>query len=111
MLQRSERYSEATVVWRRLLQHDPNWEHGIAHSSLAQCLVQCGEFVEAEEYFVRALALEPSFVHLGGYASFLYLHSSDIPKAFDIQLQLLQLESKLFPGERFHLYFACWAHR
>ncbi len=90
-------YIGAAALWETLLKEDPEWEHGIAHLSLAQCYCELNHLGEAERLFEEAVRREPSLPHLGSYASFLFEHKRDTQRALSMLLQTLQLEA--FQGD------------
>lgn len=96
--QRQHDYEGAARLWECLLEKDPDWEHGIAQYCLAQCYETLNRLAEAERLFRAAVQREPSLVHLGGYASFLFEHSDNVQKAWEVFLQTIQLETKQVPN-------------
>ena len=88
-------FESAVRSLSELLEQQPNWEHGGGLYDLASCLEELGMFDDAKRRFEQALSYEPKNpIHLGGLASFLYLHGSP-HKAFEKHLALLKLEDRL----------------
>jgi tetratricopeptide (TPR) repeat protein len=84
----------AIQLFKKILEVNPNYEHGLAFYNLAGCLEDIKEYKQAEENYLKALEYGPyDTIILGGYASFLYLHG-DTQKAFDYHLLLLKEERK-----------------
>jgi len=91
-LQRSKSYQDAARLWETIIEADPEWEHGLAHFSLAGCYERLGEIVKSKEQYLEALRDELHPLYLGGLASLLYLHGG-AEEAFETYLQYLQLEA------------------
>jgi hypothetical protein len=84
-LRNAGRLKEAADIFSLIVHERPDWEHGAAAYSLANCYEDLGELT---------LAYGPTNpIFLGGYASFLYLHG-EAGKAFESFLELLIVERK-----------------
>jgi Flp pilus assembly protein TadD len=57
--QNSGNFYEAVRIWELILQQQPNWEHGIPHYLLADCLERIGELERAEQALRDAVNLSP----------------------------------------------------
>lgn len=91
-LRNSGRLEEAAELFAKIVEDQPDWEHGLGFYNLATCYEELGRLKQAQEGFMAALQYEPeNTIFLGGLASFLYLHGEP-EKAFEAHLQLLKLE-------------------
>ena|SRR5437773_3903703 len=93
-LRNAGRVKEAAELFQVIVLERPDWEHGAALYSLANCHEDMGELKLAEQRYRDALSYQPKNpIFIGGYASFLYLHG-DARKAFQSFLELLAVEHR-----------------
>ena len=59
MAQLAEEFHLAVQIWREIIKHQDNWEHGNAHYNLGNCYFRLGKLDEAETEYGRAMKLEP----------------------------------------------------
>jgi tetratricopeptide (TPR) repeat protein len=91
-LRNSGRLEEAAELFARIVEEQPDWEHGMGFYNLAGSYEDLGRLELAEKSYMNALRYEPTnTIFLGGLASFLYLYG-DPDKAFEAHLKLLKLE-------------------
>ena len=94
-LQNQGDYKGAADIFKKIVDEYPSYEFGLCFYSLAYCLEEIGELVEAKKNYIKAIEYDNEDpVRLGGYASFLYLHGNAL-EAFDKHLELMKLENKL----------------
>ena len=85
---------EAAELFAKIVDEQPDWEHGMGFYNLANCYEDLGRIEMAEASYKAALRYEPeNTIFLGGLASFLYLHGEP-EKAFEAHLKLLKLEKR-----------------
>jgi Flp pilus assembly protein TadD len=91
-LRTAGRLKEAADTLSAIVRERPDWEHGAAMYSLANCYEDLGDLEQAESRYREALRYGPkSPIFLGGYASFLYVHG-EARRAFASFLELLIVE-------------------
>lgn len=84
--------SKAAVLYSRIVEQRPDYEHGMAYYNLAGCYEDLGEIGKARESYERALEYgRDDPIILGGYASFLFLYGEP-EEAFENFLELIALE-------------------
>lgn len=86
-------YELAINCFRKIIDIQPNYEHGGCYYHLACLYEDIGELSLAKNSYEKALEYMPDDeIYFGGYASFLYLHGS-LEDAFSAYLKLLKLEN------------------
>ena len=87
----------AISLYEKIVNENPNWEHGQAFYNLAGCYEYIGDIKAAETNYLRALSIAPkNWYFVGGYADFLDQYG-DLKAAFDWYLKLLRIESESKP--------------
>jgi tetratricopeptide (TPR) repeat protein len=87
-------FESAILLYEKIVNQNPNWEHGQAYYDLAGCYWDIGEIEKAKENYLRALNIQPLYyIFVGGYAAFLF-EFGEPQIAFDWYLKLLKIESE-----------------
>ena len=82
----------AAKLFEQITIEDPEYEWGRCFCDLAGCLEDLGKFDEVEKNYLKALEYNPEdHIVLGNYSIFLY-KCGDLEKAFNVHLELLNLE-------------------
>lgn len=83
---------QAIDLFLEIVSERVDWEHGQILFDLACCYEASGCPIEAEDYYRRALCLNPHDPYfLGAYASFLYLHGNP-SEAYKAYLDYIKAE-------------------
>jgi len=85
-------YELAIKCFKKIIDTQPDYEHGSIHYHLACSYEDTGQLDLAKIYYKKALEHRPDdTVFLGGYVSYLYLHE-DLNEALSGYIQLFKLE-------------------
>jgi Tfp pilus assembly protein PilF len=83
-------FEEAARHWERILEVQPDWEHGEGAYNLATCYEEANQLENAARLYRKAILQEPENNYfLGGYGSFLYLHGFS-QDAFEVYTKLFR---------------------
>lgn len=87
---KKQNYGHAIKLFKKLINKQPDFEHGTPYYNLACCYEDIGELEKARISFKKALSFNSrDLVFLGGYASFLYQYGTPVD-ALSVYRRLLK---------------------